>query len=312
MPANYLTMLAIVALVALVVAPILLLLRVLWLRAVARRKTQVKGEPEGTGDAVRLAAPPTDWSGKMDVQFEAMVKRTGLEMTAAQALALICFAGVVGSGLLIVWREDLLIAGVGLALGMSIPLLVFQFLQGRWRKKLREQLPDALFLLSRSLRAGLAFEQAMTTVGKHGVKPLADEFLRVAEQIKLGLSVPVAMQGMAERTDVEDVRIFASVVTMHRKHGGNLPQLLDRLASNTRDWNEYRGHFRSATALSRLTGITLALVPPVLLIGYLIWQPDYILKFIELPAGMIALSTAFALEVVGVLWLWALLRTEGQ
>jgi tight adherence protein B len=313
MPINYMNMLVIVSVVALVVGPILLALRVLWLKSAAKRAAQkvAKPELEGTGDAVRLAAPPADWAGKLDTQFEGMIKRTGLEITAAQALALICFAGVVAAGLIVVWREDLILIAVGMAVGMAIPLLIFQFLQGRWRKQLRDQLPDALFLLSRSLRAGLAFEQAMSTVGKHGVKPLADEFQRVAEQIKLGLSVPVAMQGMAERTDVEDIRIFASVVSLHRRHGGNLPQLLDRLAANTRDWNEYRGHFRSATALSRLTGITLALVPPLLFIGYLIWQPDYILKFIALPAGMMALSIAFMLEVVGVLWLWALLRKEG-
>ena len=314
MPVNFLTLLAIVAVVALIAGPILLAVRVLWLRSAARRAAGKADatEREGTGDAIRLAAPPADWSGKMDAQFEAMVKRTGLEITGAQGLALVCFAGVVAAGLLAVWREDLSLIAVGLAVGMAVPLITFQILQGRWRKKLRDQLPDALFLLSRSLRAGMSLEQSMSTVGRHGVKPLADEFQRTSEQVKLGLSVPVAMQSMAERTDVEDVRIFASVVTMHRRYGGSLPQLLDRLAANTRDWNEYRGHFRSATALSRLTGITLALVPPLLLIGYLIWQPDYMLKFIELPAGLMALSVAFVLEIVGVVWLWALLRTDGQ
>jgi tight adherence protein B len=101
------------------------------------------------------------------------------------------------------------------------------------------------------------------------------------------------------------------VVTLHRTTGGNLAELLDRLATSARDRNQFQGFFRAATALGRLTAVCLAAIAPVLFVGYLIWQPEYITNFAATSAGMLALGVAFGLELVGIMWLWVMLRFEG-
>jgi tight adherence protein B len=193
---------------------------------------------------------------------------------------------------------------------MLVPFIILLFLQGRWRNRIQEQLPDALFLMARSTRAGLSLEQAVDAVGTHGAQPLRDEFHVAAEQTKLGLTAPAALRRMADRVQLVDVNALVSVVGLQRAMGGNLPGLLDRLAASVRDRNQFRGYFRAATALGRITGVALACIAPVIFIGYLFWQPEYITRFASSPAGMNALAAALMLEIIGILWLWFLLQID--
>jgi Flp pilus assembly protein TadB len=92
--------------------------------------------------------------------------------------------------------------------------------------------------------------------------------------------------------------------------GGNLTQLLDRVAIAIRDRNLFRGYFNAATALGRLTAFCIAAAAPVLLAGYSLWQPELIGEFARNPAGARALGIALGLEVVGCCWLFYLLRVD--
>lgn len=296
--------------VALAVTVVLLMLRFLADGAASlRRRVRARRGGEEAVD-ITLAPMPQGWRGRMDHAFGDMVRRTMLGIDGLQALGIVCLGGVLLGGGLYLWREEYWMAGVGLALGMLFPLGVFLFLQGRWRARLQEQLPDALFLMARSTRAGLSLEQSLDTVGHHGDQPLRDEFRQAAEQTKLGLSAPAALRRMADRVRVVDLNALVSVATLHRSMGGNLPALLDRLAASTRDRNQFRGYFKAATALGRVTGVALACIAPVIFIGYLIWQPDYITRFASSPGGLNALGAALMLELIGITWLWLLLQIE--
>jgi tight adherence protein B len=279
-------------------------------RAFWERRLRGEGGDEATpmaGD-VTVPAPPADWAGKMDVAFDSMVQRTGLPLNTGQALGVIFLSGVLLAGVVLLWRTDWLAAGAGLVLGMALPLVVLLFLQARWRRRMQDQLPDALFLLARFLRAGMSLDQALAMVGRHGTRPLAEVFRRCSEQIELGLTVPAALQLTAQRVRLADFNVFVSVVTMYRSTGGNLAQLLDRVAASTRDRNQFRGYFRAATALGRITGLFMSAAPLLLFLGYWVWQPDYLARFFESPSGLTALGVAAILELIGVAWLWWLLR----
>src|SRR5262249_41891809 len=153
-----------------------------------------------------------------------------------------------------------------------IPMAVLAIRRIQYRWRVQDQLPDAFFLMARSLRSGLNLEQSMRTVAQYGTQPLAGEFKRVSDQIDLGLAVPAAVQGMARRLNQEDFNVFVTAVTLHRNVGGNIAQLLERVATAARDRSQFRGYFRAATALARITGFAIALVPIALLIGYAFWQ----------------------------------------
>ena len=166
---------------------------------VARFRTCPRNRNGGRGEWIR---PSTAWSCA-----------AGLEMEPDQALALIALVGVGLAAVLFLWRGELWLSILGLILGGGGALAVFLVLQNRYRRQLSEQLPDAFYLLARSLRAGLSLEQAIALTGEQGAKPLADEFRRCAAQLRLGLAIPAALELVAKRIQMLDFNVFVT-------HGG--------------------------------------------------------------------------------------------
>ena len=141
-------------------------------------------------------------------------------------------------------------------------------------------------------------------------KPLSDELRRVSEQVKLGLTVPTALQTAAQRVSVLDFSVFAAIISIHRTTGGQLPMLLDRLAAGIRERVLYQGQFRAATAMGRISAIALGAAVPLIFIWYVLFQPETVQIFINTPGGLAMLATAFTLEAIGIIWLFRLLRTD--
>ncbi len=253
-----------------------------------------------------------DWNDRLDKSFEDMIKKTGLGWSVEQAVAWIILAGIFCAGVLLLWRWELWLVAIGLLIGMCLPLGIYLFLHARYRRKLQNQLPDTIYLLSRSLRAGLSLEQALENVADHGNQPIAGEFKRAVRQLKLGMTIPAALRVMAERIKLTDFDVLVTVVALHRNIGGNLTMLLDRVATSIRDRNLFRGHFQTATALSRITGFAVASGAPLIFLGYSLWQPDFINRFLESTTGIRMLGTAIFLEITGLIWLSYLLRGRFQ
>jgi tight adherence protein B len=107
-----------------------------------------------------------------------------------------------------------------------------------------------------------------------------------------------------------DFDAFVMTVSLHRNVGGNLSQLLDRLAISVRDRNLFRGYFLAATALGRLTAIFLALAAPVIFVGSMLLQPESMTHFTESTSGWRMLAIAGSLEALGCVWLYWLLRVD--
>ncbi len=205
-------------------------------------------------------------------------------------MAFIALTGVALFTALYLWREELWLSILGLVVGLSIPLAVLWYLQSRYLNRLQQQLPDAIFLLARSLRAGLSFEQALDLVGEQGTMPLAAEFRRANGQIRLGLTIPSALLAMAQRVPLLDMNLLVSISTYYQSTGGNLPLLLDRLAAGARDRNQFRGQFFAATAQGRVTAVFLGLAPLVMLVGYALFEPEHVQTFFKSANGWLLLG----------------------
>jgi tight adherence protein B len=247
---------------------------------------------------------------RFDLAFDSMIQRTGLELSSAEALGLISFLAVVLAASLVLWRGQLWLGLVGIGLGVFLPLAVFWLMQARYRQQLQAQLPDAFYMLARALRAGLSLEQAMEVVGEQGTKPLGQEFKRCTAYLKLGLTVPAALQLMADRVRLLDFNAFVSAVSFQRTTGGNLAVILDRLAASTRDRNQFRGYLFAATAQARASAIFLACAGPALLLGYAIWQPAHVQTFFSTTTGWMVLAGALTLELLASIWLYNILRID--
>src|SRR5262249_55026333 len=153
-------------------------------------------------------------------------------------------------------------------------------------------------------------DQSLALIGAQGQQPLAGEFRRCAEHLRLGMTVPAALEMTGRRIDLPDFDLLVSLVALHRETGGNLALLVDRLATAVRSRNHFRGHAIAVTALGRVTGLVLAMAPPLLMGLYGLIYPDYLSRLTATSQGLTALAIALVLEVVGVLWMAWLLRID--
>jgi tight adherence protein B len=304
------SILIVMALVAIAVLLVFMLGRGLVDAASARRR-RLRGDDEGISILpIADESQSKTLTGQIDLGFDDLVAQTGLGISTAQALGILALSAAVLGAIPILLRNDLLLAALGVLAGVLLPIAIFSICRVQYRWKVQNQLPDAFFLIARSLRAGLNIEQALGTAAEYSPQPLGREFRRVVDQTELGLSVPVAVQGMARRLDLADFDAFVTAVTLHRTVGGNLAQLTERVATSSRDRTLFRGYFRAATALARITGFAIALAPVLLLIGYSIWQPDFIERFTSSVLGVRLLIVAAVLEVIGAIWMISLLRVD--
>lgn len=194
--------------------------------------------------------------------------------------------------------------------GMLLAICGFAWAYRRMVSQFQEQLPQAMDLMARAVRAGESLEQAVALVAQSLDDPLRTEFRRCLNQVEMGLPVRKAMASMAGRVDTLDTRIFGSTVAVHRETGGNLAETLERLAEVIRKRFEYHQKLRSTTGAGRISVMIIALLG-VLVFGYMfLFRPDYGSELWEDPTGRMMLLVAFVSEVIGLIWVQFLLRAD--
>jgi tight adherence protein B len=282
-----------------------------------RRREETRRRMAGDSEpALTMAPPPPTTLGKrVDVGFQNMIERTGLDLDTSLALGIILFFGVVLAAVVFVWRydEEPWLAIPAFFVGAAVPLVFFLWRQRVWRRRLQDQLPDALYLLARSVRAGRSVDQAFQLIGDQGVPPLSREFARMHRQMELGLSLSQVLQATARRLGLVDFNVFASVLSLHRTTGGNLPIILDRLAAATRDRNQFEGQYRAATVLGRYSAAFIVSLAVFIMLYLFFFQRDYMMRFFDISqtyTGIILFCTAMALEVLGILVLFWFLKYD--
>lgn len=257
--------------------------------------------------------------GRFDARFERLAQGTQLGLDSEGAIGWILFGGAVVAAIIylavfafVPFLDGVFLAGLGLLLGGMIVLVVLYLLRHRRRRAIQEQLPDGCFQLARSLRSGLALPAALQETSHYLPIPLSKLFARLSAALSLGESTRAALRRAAADAEVTEFDLFAEVLAMSSESGGNLPAMLDRLAASIRDRNQYRGYFRSVTALARMAAIFLALAAPVALLLYAIFpeQRALLIRFFETEEGWTIFLVAVILEVLGILWILWLLRKQ--
>ncbi len=263
-------------------------------------------------DPITLTPPVVaDGPGaRLDRWFERAVVRSGLDASPAGVVAVCSLLGLVIAAALYIWKNQIGLALLGLAVGVAIPVVVVSILQGRYRQKIQDQLPEALYLLAGSVRSGLTPDQAIEFLAERGNKPLADEFKHTVGLMRLGAAPAAALRATAERIGLLDFELLASTIGLYTQTGGNLSLLLDRLAASVRDRNQFRGYFKAATAQSRIVAVAMACAVPLFLIAYLLFEPDHVAVFFRSPNGWALLAGCVVMELIGAVWLWRLFRTD--
>jgi tight adherence protein B len=193
---------------------------------------------------------------------------------------------------------------VGPAVGLSLafmPLLYAAFKRRRRKNQFAKQLPEALELIARALRAGHSLGSGFHLVASEMVDPVATEFGRCYEEQNLGIPMEEALDSLASRVPNLDLRFFATAVILQRQTGGDLAEILDKIGNLVRERFKIWGQVQALTGEGRLSGIVLLALPPVLFAVMLKMNYDYVMLLFEDPMGRKMLLFAIALQFVGAL-----------
>ncbi len=241
-------------------------------------------------DNLRLA----DW-------VEALVEQAGLRWTPAKLMQL-ALAGGFG-GFCLAWYMlpppfDKA-AWFTALLGFCLPLL-YVVRKGKQRqKKFEDQFPDSLEFISRAMRAGHAFSVSLEMIHREFSEPLSGEFRRTFDEQNLGLPLDIALQNLAKRVPLLEVHFFVSAVLLQKRTGGNLSELLDKLAILIRERFKLRGKIKAISAHGRITATTLSLIPIVVAFMMFYTNREYVEFFIKDPTGNTMAGVAIFFQLVG-------------
>ncbi len=191
-----------------------------------------------------------------------------------------------------------------------LPLLFVVRKRSRRLRRFEEQFPESLEFVARSMRAGHAFSVSLEMIHKEFQEPLAGEFRRAFEEHNLGLPLDAALQKMSRRVPSLDVHFFVSAVILQKRTGGNLAEILDKLAYVIRERFKLRGKIRAISAHGRMTGLALTLIPAGVGVMMFVVNPDYIKFFFLEELGHYMLAAAIGLQIVGYLVIQRIVHIE--
>lgn len=187
---------------------------------------------------------------------------------------------------------------LGALLG-SAPLLFVRYKRASRLRALEEQLPEALDFLARSMRAGHAFSISLEMLGSEQPDPLGQEFRALFAEHNLGAPIEVALANFGRRVPLLDVRLFISSVALQRQTGGNLSEVLTRLAFLIRERFRLRGQVRAASAHGRLTSTVLTALPIIMIFALQVVAPDYLPQMVRDPDGKWMIVAAVVCQILG-------------
>ncbi len=198
----------------------------------------------------------------------------------------------------------------GALCGLLMPMAVLKRKRTLRMKRFEEQFPDALDLLSRALRAGHAFTTAMGMVASEAPEPIGPEFRKTYDEQNFGLPLKEALNNLAARVPLLDVRFFVTAVLIQRDTGGNLSEILDNLAYVVRERFKVLRQVRVYTAHGRFTGYVLLGLPPSLAVVLMFINPEHMRVLFTEPMGHAMLTFAAVLQIVGAVWIRKVIKIE--
>jgi tight adherence protein B len=235
------------------------------------------------------------------VNLSLLFDQAEVQMSVASFL-MISTGLAVGSGLLLafVGLNVALAPLVGLLFG-SLPFCWLLFRRKRRLKKFAAQLPEALELIARALRAGHSLAAGFHLVSQESSDPIASEFCRVFEEQNLGIPFEEALLNLSERVPNLDLKFFVTAITLQRQTGGDLAEILDKIGRLVRERFAIWGQVQALTGEGRLSGIVLLALPPLLFVTVYRMNPDYLSLLFTDELGKKMLIGGIVMQLVGAL-----------
>jgi tight adherence protein B len=245
--------------------------------------------------------------------LHAQLLQAGLNWTIGQFLLLTLVGCAVGFAVgcrlpFLVFRTPSVIACA--VAGGVLPILYIAFKKHKRLTAFEEQFPEALDFLARSMRAGHAFSISLEMLGTESPEPLGQEFRALFNEQNLGAPLADAFGNMLRRLPLVDVRFFVSSVMLQKQTGGNLSEILGRLAFVIRERFRLRGQVRAASAHGRLTAGILTTMPIALMFALLYIAPGYLQGMAKDADGKWLIMAAVVAQLLGYYFVRRIIRIK--
>jgi tight adherence protein B len=247
--------------------------------------------------------PGTGWIARL-------IAQSGMQTTPGTIVLSSLAAAVIAVAASMVFVRHPLATPVAAVAGLAAPFLWLMRCRRTRVAKFEEQFPEALDLMARAIRAGHAFQTALGMVADELPTPVGPEFRKTFDQQNFGLPLREALNGLADRIPLLDIRFFVTAVTIQRESGGNLSEILENLAHVVRERFKIRRQVRTHTAHGRFTGYVLLALPAALAVALSRLSPDQMQLLFREPMGRMMLVGGVVLQTIGYFWIRRIIKIE--
>jgi tight adherence protein B len=284
---------------------------------------------ERLADAIRTSAHSTDmdvqlarqellseipWMNRALIKLQVssklkqMIDQADAHITVMRLILFSLTAGVLAFLAVSMVSASYLLMGFFAVVATLLPFLHIQRKRKKRLKKFLQLLPDALDLMSRGLSAGHAFTEALQMVSTEMPEPVATEFRKTYEEQNLGLSLKLALENMVERVPLLDLRMCVTAVMIQRETGGNLSELLEKVAYTIRERFRIMEDLKTMTLSSRWSAWLLCALPIFLAVYVTIMNPGYMDVMWRDARGNRLLAIAAIMQLLGMLMVQKIMK----
>lgn len=243
-------------------------------------------------------------------QLSRMIEQSGRQTLAYRlvlaSIALCLSAAVAGWMATRLWQASLIAGFVGLVL----PFFLVSRRRAQRLAKFEEQMPEAIDMIQRALKAGHPFNQCLKLVSEDMDDPIAKEFEMTFSDMSYGSDSRGALLGFLERIPSVSVMALVTAVIVQRETGGNLADNLSRISTVIRGRFRFQRKVKTLSAEGRLSGWVLAMMPMVLFAVLWMMHPEYVARLTDHPRGPSLISAAVVMASIGIFWIQRLVRIE--
>ncbi|MCG3160569.1 MAG: hypothetical protein JMDDDDMK_01638 [Acidobacteria bacterium] len=238
---------------------------------------------------------------QLATKLKQMIEQADLQLTVMRLFMFSAIAGLMGTLAVSMLTPLFLIAlGAGLV-AAAIPFLHVLYKRKQRFNKFLEDLPEALDLMARSLASGHAFAETLSIVADEMVDPISTEFRQTYEENRLGLPFKIALDNLAERVPLMDLRLCMTAIAIQRETGGNLAEILEKVAMTIRERFRILEDLRTLTTQSRISAWVLCGVPMFIALATTFVNPDYMSVLWKDPRGHKLAAAAIIMQILGML-----------
>lgn len=244
-------------------------------------------------------------------RIRARIVRADAKLRVSEYILLVLAAGLlVAAATYWIFDGNWLLTVLGFGVGTLIPRIYLNTVANRRIRAFNSQLSDTINLWVNALRSGYSVLQSMETIAAEMPPPVSQEFGRVVQEVRLGLSLKEALENMVRRVPSEDLDLVVTAVNIQREVGGSLADVLDNISFTIRERVRIKGEIRTLTAQGRLSGWIIGSLPLVLTLIIYAINPGYISRLwaneapfvpgTQIPVGWIAIGISAIMVLIGV------------